>query len=114
MTGRKRLIAYTGIALLVGLALVERATNSVKLVPARVVTVTSDTADRGPNLWRVTFELSSRDSFQTDPTPVQPQLAQGDPVCLRQHERSWATTKYTLTSETSCLEGVVTPLRDPD
>lgn len=114
MTGRKRLIAYTGIALLVGLALVERATNSVALVPARVVAVTSETADRGADLWRVIVELSNRDSFQTDPSPVQPPLAQGDPVCLREHERSWARTKYTLTSETSCWDGAVPPLRAPD
>lgn len=111
---RKRLIAYTGIVLLVGLALIEKATNSVALVPANVVSVTSEPANKGPDLWRVTFELSSRDSFKTDPTPIQPRLAQGDPICLRMYERSWANTKYTLTSETSCWEGAVTPLRGPD
>lgn len=111
---RKRLIVYSGIALLAGLALIERATNSVTLVPANVVSVTSEPANQGPDLWRVTFELSSRDSFQTDPSPIQPRLAQGDPICLRMHERSWARTKYTLTSETSCWDGVVTPLRAPD
>lgn len=111
---RKRLIAYTAVALLAGLALIEQATNSVALVPAHVVALTSEPANQGPDLWQVTFELSNGDSAQTDPTPIEPQLAQGDPICLRMHQRSWAKTKYTLTSETSCWDGAVTPLNKPD
>jgi len=111
---RKRLIAYSAVALIVVLSLVEKATNSVELVPANVVSVSSTPANKGPDLWQVTFELSSRDSFQTDPVTIEPQLAPGDPVCVRMHARSWAKTKYTLTSETSCWDGVVTPLNKPD
>lgn len=110
----KRLIAYTGIALLVGLALIEKATNSVDLVPANVVTVNSVPVNDGPDLWRITFELSSRETYQTETTSTRPQLAQGDPICLRMHERSWAKTKFTLTSDMSCWDGAVTPLRAPD
>lgn len=82
---RKRLIVYSAVALIVVLSLVEKATNSVELVPANVVSVSSTPANKGPDLWQVTFELSSRDSFQTDPVTIEPQLAPGDPVCVRMH-----------------------------
>lgn len=111
---RKRLIAYAGIAILVGLALIENATNRAQLVPANVVSVASTPANEGPDHWRVTFELSSRDTYVTDPTSILPNLAQGDPICVRMHERSWADTKFTLTTETSCWDGAITPLRTPD
>lgn len=110
----KRLIAYSAIGLMVVLSLVEKATNSVDLVPANVVSVSSTPANKGPDLWQVKFELSSRDSFQTEPQTIEPQLTAGDPVCIRMHQRSWAKTKYTLTSETSCWDGAVTPLNKPD
>jgi hypothetical protein len=111
---RKRLIGYSAIGLMVGLSLVERATNSVDLVPANVVSVTSMPANKGPGEWRVTFQLSSRDTYETEPLTREPHLGLGDPICLRMHERSWAKTKFTLTSETSCWDDAVTPLNRPD
>jgi len=105
---RKRLIAYTGIALLVGLALVEKATNSVDVVPAKVIAVTPIPPNEGPDLWKVTFELANGENSQTETTTTRPQLKKGDPVCLRMHERSWAKTKFTLTYDISCWDGVVT------
>lgn len=111
---QQRIIGYTGIAVLVGLALLERTTNSVELLPANVVSVTSTPANDGPDQWRVNFEVSSRNTYTTDPVQLRPVLEQGDPICVRKHARSWARTKYTLTTETSCWVSAVTPLRAPD
>lgn len=111
---RKRTIALTGIAILTTLALIERATNSVALVPANVVAVDPIVPDAGPDKWRIVFELSDRTEYATDPVAVRPTLGLGDPICVRMHDRSWAKPKFTLTSQTSCWDGALTPLRAPD
>lgn len=111
---RKRTIALTGAALLVTLALIERATNSVALVPANVIVVNSIVPDAGPDKWQVVFELSDRNEYTADVVTTRPLLNAGDPLCVRQHDRSWAATKFTVTSETSCWDGAITPLRAPD
>ncbi|KIN72837.1 hypothetical protein [Sulfitobacter guttiformis] len=110
---KKQTIALTGIALVGTLFLIERATSSVTLIPANVVSVAQIPANDGPDQWTVTFELSSRDVFETQPRYVRPDLSLGDPICVAARARSWATTRYDLTGQTSCWIGAVTPLRGP-
>ncbi len=111
---RRRTIALAGIALLAGLALIERVTNSMELVPANVTAVMPIVPDRGPDLWKVMFELSDRNEYASEPLSVRPTFAEGDPVCVRMHKRSWANTKFQITAKDSCWDGAITPLRAPD
>lgn len=111
---RKRTIALAGIALLGGLALIENATRSVEVVPANVISVTPLVTDIGPDQFEVIFELSDRNAYTADPVDVRPLLGAGDPVCVRMHTRSWAKTKYQITTGTDCWNGAITPLRAPD
>lgn len=111
---RKRTIALTGAALLVTLALIERATNSVQLVPANVIAVVPLVPDAGPDVWEVQFELSDRNVYTSEPLNVRLDFQTGDPICIRKHQRSWAKTKYQFTADMSCWDGAVTPLRTPD
>lgn len=111
---RKRTIALTGAALLATLALIERATNSVTLVPANVISVVPLVPDAGPDLWQVNFELSDRNQYASEPLNVRLDYQTGDPVCVRKHTRSWARTKYQITADQSCWDGAITPLRAPD
>jgi hypothetical protein len=111
---QKRTIAIAGVVILAGLALIERATNSVQVVPANVVSIKSIVPDKGPDQWIVTFELSDRNTYTADPLTVRPTYSLGDPACVRMHTRSWAKTKYQITADTSCWDGAVTPLRAPD
>lgn len=110
----KRKIALTGAALLVTLALIESATNSVELVPANVISVVPLVPDAGPDLYQVNFELSDRNEYASEPLNVRFNFNAGDPVCVRKHARSWARTKYQITADQSCWDGVITPLRAPD
>lgn len=111
---RKRTIALAGAALLATLALIERATNSVELVPANVISVVPVVPDQGPDLWEVQFELSDRNAYTSEPLAARLDFQTGDPVCIRMHTRSWAKTKYQFTADMSCWDGAVTPLRAPD
>lgn len=111
---RKRTIALAGIGLLIGLSLIERATNSVELVPANVISVIPIVPDRGPDQFEVMFELSDRNEYASEPLSVRPTFTKGDPACVRMHKRSWARTKFQITADKSCWDGAVTPLRAPD
>ena len=111
---RKRTIAVAGVAILAVLALIERATNSVEVVPANVVSVAPVIPDKGPDLWRVTFELSDRNTYTAEPVGIRPTYGTGDPICVRVHKRSWAKTKYQPMAGQSCWDGAITPLRAPD
>lgn len=111
---RKRTIALAGAALLATLALIERATNSVELVPANVISVVPLVPDAGPDLWQVNFELSDRSEYASEPLNVRFNFSAGDPICVRMHKRSWAKTKYQVTADQSCWDGAITPLRAPD
>ena len=110
----KRKLALTGAAFLVTLALIERATNSVALVPANVISVVPLVAEAGPDLWQVNFQLSDRNHYASEPLNVRFNFKQGDPVCVRMHKRSWAKTKYQITADQSCWDGAITPVRAPD
>ena len=111
---RKRTIAFAGIGLLVALTLIERVTNSMELVPANVISVIPIVPDRGPDQFKVTFELSDRNEYASEPLSVRPTFTKGDPTCVRMHKRSWAKTKFQITADKSCWEGAVTPLHAPD
>lgn len=111
---RGRAIALAGITLLVTLGLIERATNSVELVPANIIGVQQGVPDQGPNRWIAAFELTTSDIrgykwFNITEDGTAPVLAYGDPVCIRLHRRSWAAPKFQLTSNKSCWDGVDLP-----
>lgn len=111
---RKRTLIIGGLAALGTLALIEKVTNRAQLAPANIVAVRPMVPDAGPDKWRIMFELSDRNEYSTNPVTVRPLLELGDPVCVRMLKRSWAPTKYQITSDTSCWSGAVTPLRAPD
>lgn len=98
---RKRTTAITGIALLVGLALVEKATRSVEVLPATVVEVKFRMPYNGDDDWTISFVLE--DGSEHDLGPVAPPtLTSGDRFCVRMHKRSWAAPKFQKAVEKVC------------
>ncbi|WP_298857058.1 hypothetical protein [uncultured Sulfitobacter sp.] len=111
---RKRTIALAGAALLATLALIERATNSVELVPANVIGLQQGIPNEGPNRWIAAFELTTSEirgdkAFNITEDGTAPLLAYGDPICLRLHRRGWAAPKFQIVSDKSCWDGVDMP-----
>lgn len=111
---RKRLIVYSGIALLVGLYVIDGQTKAVTLIPANVISLRPDTELEGRDAWRGAFELSDRHAYISEPIYERIDLAPGDPVCVAHHDSTISASKYYLTDKTICWTGATTPLRRPD
>ena len=99
---RKRTIVIAGIALLVGLALVENATRSDKVLPATIGAITASVPDAGPDIWHISFTLPDGTEGRLGPVTVRPTLETGASSCIRVMKRSWAATKYQRSTQQSC------------
>jgi len=99
---RKHIIAIAGVTILAGLALIENLTRNVTVVPATITEIRELVPDAGPDRFQVAFEMSDGTTALLEAQQKRPTLKAGDVICVRMHQRSWASPKFVKSAQTTC------------
>ncbi len=98
---KNRMVIYAGLALIVGLYVYDQNIKTETVIPATVVSVTSEVAENGPDLWRITA-TSVAGEIILEPRPSRPDVAVDDRICVTEVVRAGQPSEYRLTSEQTC------------
>lgn len=98
---KNRMILYAGIALIVGLYVYDRNTKTEVVLPASVVGIEMQIADKGSDMWHLTVRIDA-DDVALEPRASRPDMAVGDRVCITKVVREGQPSEYLLAPGVSC------------
>ena len=98
---KNRMILYAGVALIVALYVYDRNIKTETVIPAIVVSVTSQFAENGPDMWLITV-TSDEGEVTLEPRPSRPNVAVDDRICVTEVMRQGQPSEYRLASGQNC------------
>lgn len=96
-----RMIIYIGIALIVALYTYDRNSKTEVVLPATVVSVDSQVAEKGGDTWHLRATIDTGD-VALEPRASRPDVAIGDRICVTEVVREGQPSEYFLAPGVTC------------
>jgi hypothetical protein len=98
---KNRMILYVGIALIVGLYTYDRNSRTEILLPATVVNIDSQIAEKGGDTWHLTVAIDAAEVV-LEPRLSRPDVSEGDRICVTEVVREGQPSEYLWAPNATC------------
>ena len=98
---KNRMVLYAGIALIVGLYVYDRNSKTEVILPASVVSIESQVAEKGGDTWYLTVAIATGE-VALEPRASRPDMAVGDRICVTEVVRQGQPSEYLLAPGATC------------
>lgn len=98
---KNRMVIYAGIALIVGLYIYDRNTKTEVVLPASVVSIETQVADKGVDTWHIIVTIDTG-VVALEPRASRPDMAVGNRICVTEVVRQGQPPEYLLAPGATC------------
>lgn len=98
---KNRKIIYLGLLAIVALYAYDQSTKTEMILPATVAGVSSEVADKGPDIWLITVTFDGAE-VTLEPRASRPDVTTGDRICVTEMVRQGQPSEYLWAPESTC------------
>lgn len=98
---KNRMILYIGIALIVALYVYDRNSKTEVVLPAKVLNIKSQVAEKSGDTWHLTVTIDSAE-ITLEPRASRPDVATGDRICVTEIIRQGQPSEYRWAPGATC------------